>query len=130
MSLTSTVFPIRPIIYACGSSASQPPDPWYEHDPIVSDERQYNVVYNVIIIKNQIRRKEKMAKTKKSMTKAEDMDKILDQMGIAKGAARDKAKTYCIAKLNSSEGKCLPSDELSLIVRSYFDGYSESLRGG
>lgn len=71
-----------------------------------------------------------MTEKKKTLTKAEDMDAVLDKMGIAKGAARDKAKTYCTAKLNSAEGKCLPSDEVSLIVRSYFDGYSESLRGG
>jgi hypothetical protein len=71
-----------------------------------------------------------MSENKKTQAKAQDMDVILDKMGIAKGAARDKAKTYCVAKLNSAEGKCLPSDEVSLIVRSYFDGYSESLRGG
>jgi hypothetical protein len=71
-----------------------------------------------------------MVKRKKIMAKAEDVDAILDQMGIAKGKAREKAKTYCIAKINSAEGKCMPSDELSLIVHGYYDGYSESLRGG
>ncbi len=71
-----------------------------------------------------------MAKKKKTMAKAEDIDTILDKMGIAKGKARDKAKTYCEAKLNSAEGQCLPSDELGLLARSYYDGYSESLRGG
>jgi hypothetical protein len=71
-----------------------------------------------------------VAKKKKTMAKAEDIDAILDKMGIGKGKARDKAKTYCEAKLNSAEGQCLPSDELSLLARSFFDGYSESLRGG
>ncbi|MBN1189165.1 MAG: hypothetical protein JXA46_05375 [Dehalococcoidales bacterium] len=71
-----------------------------------------------------------MARKKKEMATVSDIDEILDQMGIDKGAARDKARTYCIAKLESSEGKCLPSDELSLLAHGYFDGYSESLRGG
>jgi hypothetical protein len=64
------------------------------------------------------------------MVKVDDMDAVLDQMGIPKGAAREKAKTYCVAKLNSAEGKCLPSDELIGMVQGYWDGYSESLRGG
>jgi hypothetical protein len=71
-----------------------------------------------------------MAKKKKTLARAEDIDTILDKMGIAKGKARDAAKTYCEAKLNSAEGQCLPSDELSVLARSYFDGDSESLRGG
>ncbi len=71
-----------------------------------------------------------MAKKKKALARKEDVDAILDDMGIAKGAARDKVKTYCEAKINSSEGKCLPTEELGAIARSYFDGYSESLRGG
>jgi hypothetical protein len=71
-----------------------------------------------------------MAKNTKKMVKAEDIDTMLDEMGIAKGKARDKAKTYCIAKLKSAEGQCLPGEELNLLVKGYFDGYSESLRGG
>ncbi len=71
-----------------------------------------------------------MAKAKKKLAKTEDVDAILDQMGVPKGPARDKVKTYCEAKINSSEGKCLPTEELGAIARSYFDGYSESLRGG
>jgi hypothetical protein len=71
-----------------------------------------------------------VATKKKKMAKTEDIDEILDQLGIAKGAAREKAKTYCKAKLNSSEGQCLPTEELGAIAQSYFDGYSESLRGG
>ncbi len=67
---------------------------------------------------------------KKKMAKKEDLDAILDKMGIAKGAAREKAKTYCEAKLNSAEGKCLPTEDLENIAHSYYDGYSESLRGG
>jgi hypothetical protein len=68
--------------------------------------------------------------SKKKISKAEDVDAILDQLKVPKGKARDKAKTYCIAKLNSAEGKCLPTDELTVVATSYFDGYSESLRGG
>ena len=71
-----------------------------------------------------------MAKKKKAEARAEDIDAILDEMGVAKGKARDKAKSYCVAKLKSAEGQCLPSDEITLLARSYFDGYSESLRGG
>jgi hypothetical protein len=71
-----------------------------------------------------------VSKKKKTMAGVNDIDAILDKMGIAKGAARDKAKTYCEAKVKSAEGQCLPSDELSLLARSYFEGYSESLRGG
>ncbi len=71
-----------------------------------------------------------MAEKKKRVIKAENVDALLDELGIAKGKARDKARTYCLAKLNSAEGKCLPGDEISLMVSGYFDGYSESLRGG
>ncbi len=72
----------------------------------------------------------KMTGRKRPLAKVEDIDAILDEMGIARGAARDKAKTYCVAKLKSAEGQCLPSDEVSLLARSFYDGYSESLRGG
>lgn len=71
-----------------------------------------------------------MAKTKKKLARTEDVDALLDKMGIPKGATRDKVKTYCLAKINSAEGKCLPTEELGAIASSYFDGYSESLRGG
>ncbi len=71
-----------------------------------------------------------MATRKKGMATVSDIDAVLDQMGIAKGAAREKAKSYCAAKLQSSEGQCLPTDELSIMAHAYFDGYSESLRGG
>jgi hypothetical protein len=71
-----------------------------------------------------------MAKKKKEMAKSEDIDAVLDRMGIARGAAREKAKSYCQAKLDSAEGKCLPSEDLGAIARSFYDGYSESLRGG
>ena len=67
---------------------------------------------------------------KKKISKAEDVDAILDQLKVAKGKARDKAKSYCIAKLNSAEGQCMPTEELTVVATSYFDGYSESLRGG
>ncbi len=71
-----------------------------------------------------------MAKRKKTSVSAEDIDAVLDQLGIARGKAREKAKTYCLAKLNSAEGQCLPTEELTAVARSYFDGYSESMRGG
>jgi hypothetical protein len=66
----------------------------------------------------------------KKMVKVSELDAILDQMKIPKGQARSAAKSYCEAKINSTEGACLPSEELSLMVRGYYDGYSESLRGG
>jgi hypothetical protein len=71
-----------------------------------------------------------MARKKKGMATESDIDVILDQMGIEKGAAREKAKVYCTAKINLTEGQCLPTDELRIIMTAYFDGYSESLRGG
>ena len=71
-----------------------------------------------------------MARKKKGMATEGDIDAILDRIGIAKGAAREKARTYCTAKVNSSEGKCLPTDDLTAIATSFYDGYSESLRGG
>jgi hypothetical protein len=71
-----------------------------------------------------------MAEKKKKMVKANEMDAFLDEMGIPKGAARDKAKTYCAAKISSGEGQCIPNDELNLMARSYYDGISQSLRGG
>jgi len=71
-----------------------------------------------------------MPKKKKTTASVEDIDAILDQLGIAKGKAREKAKTYCMAKLKSAEGQCLPTEDLSAVARSYFDGYSESMRGG
>jgi hypothetical protein len=67
---------------------------------------------------------------KKATATASDVDAILDQMKVPKGAAREKAKNYCVAKLNSAEGKCLPTEEITLVATSYFDGFSESLRGG
>jgi hypothetical protein len=71
-----------------------------------------------------------MASKKKVMVHVSDIDKVLDEMGIKKGAARDKAKSYCTAKIKSNEGECLPSEDLQLIVTAYFDGFSESMRGG
>jgi hypothetical protein len=71
-----------------------------------------------------------MAKKKKEMATESDIDSVLDEMGIKKGAARDKARSYCSAKIKSNEGQCLPTDELRTIMTAYFDGYSESLRGG
>jgi len=71
-----------------------------------------------------------MANEKQNMATISDIDAILDEMGIEKGAAREAAKTYCAAKIKSNEGQCLPTDELRIMMTSYFDGYSESLRGG
>jgi len=47
------------------------------------------------------------------MVKARELDALLDQMKIPKGKARSAAKSYCSAKINSSEGQCLPSEELN-----------------
>jgi hypothetical protein len=71
-----------------------------------------------------------MANKRKGMSTVSDIDTVLDEMGIKKGAAREAAKSYCEAKIKSNEGQCLPTDELQTIMTSYFDGYSESLRGG
>jgi hypothetical protein len=71
-----------------------------------------------------------MAQKKKDIATVADIDAELDKMGIAKGAVRAKAWSYCVAKIQSNEGQCLPTDELRLMMTSYFDGYSESLRGG
>ena len=67
---------------------------------------------------------------KKRLIKVEDIDAMLEEIGIPKGKARDAAKTYCTAKINSAEGKCIAADDLSLLVHGYFDRYNESLRGG
>ena len=67
---------------------------------------------------------------KKKMATVDDVDEILDSLGVKKGKAREKARNYCTDKIKAKEGKCLPTEELTLIATSYFDGYSESLRGG
>lgn len=71
-----------------------------------------------------------MARKKKDVATVSDIDTVLDEMGIEKGVAREKAKSYCAAKIKSNEGQCLPTDELRIWMTAYFDGYSESLRGG
>jgi hypothetical protein len=71
-----------------------------------------------------------MPEKKKKISTAEDIDSVLDDLGIKKGKAREKAKSYCTAKIKSMEGQCLPSEELRNMASAYFDGYSESLRGG
>ena len=67
---------------------------------------------------------------KKKLATVKDVDEVLDSMGIKKGAAREKAKNYCVDKIKAKAGQCLPTEELTLIATSYFDGISESLRGG
>jgi hypothetical protein len=67
---------------------------------------------------------------KKKLATVKDVDEVLDALGVKKGSAREKAKNYCIDKIKAKEGQCLPTEELTLIATSYFDGYSESLRGG
>jgi len=71
-----------------------------------------------------------MAKKKKVVSTVEDIDSVLDDLGIKKGQAREKAKTYCAAKIKSLEGQCLPTEDLRSMASAYFDGFSESLRGG
>jgi len=89
-----------------------------------------NIVYNGNYKRKILQRKRSVVKKKKETATSADIEAILDQMGIAKGAAREKAKSYCQAKLDSAEGNCLPTDDLSVMARAYFDGYSESMRGG
>ena len=44
-----------------------------------------------------------MARKKKGMATISDIDAVLDQMGIEKGAAREKAKSYCEVQSKSVE---------------------------
>ncbi len=70
-----------------------------------------------------------MAAKKKEMATADDLDAILDDIGIERGSARDKTKAYCIDRLSDSDGKCLPANDVRVMASSFFDGYSEMFRG-
>jgi hypothetical protein len=69
-----------------------------------------------------------MSPKESQMATADDLDGILDDIGIERGAARDKAKAYCIDRLSDSDGNCLPADDVRVMASSFFDGYSEAMR--
>ena len=68
-----------------------------------------------------------MAK-KQQMATVTDLDAILDDIGVERGAARDKAKAYCIDRLSDADGQCLPADDVRVMASSFWDGYSEAMR--
>jgi hypothetical protein len=68
-----------------------------------------------------------MAKRQK-MASVEDLDSILDDIGVERGAARDKAKAYCIDRLSDADGQCLPADDVRVMASSFWEGYSEAMR--
>ena len=65
---------------------------------------------------------------KQKMATSEDLDSILDDIGVERGAARDKAKAYCIDRLSDADGKCLPADDVRVLASTFWDGYSEAMR--
>jgi hypothetical protein len=69
-----------------------------------------------------------MAGKKEKMATADDLDGILDDIGLKSGAVRNKAKDYCIDRLSDAEGKCLPANDIRVMASSFFDGYSEAAR--
>jgi len=69
-----------------------------------------------------------MSAKKAQMANIEDLDSILDDIGVERGAARDKAKAYCIDRLSDAQGNCLPADDVRVLASAFFDGYSEALR--
>jgi hypothetical protein len=69
-----------------------------------------------------------MSGKKGQMATIDDLDGILDDIGIKQGAARNKAKDYCIDRLSDAEGKCLPANDVRVMASSFFDGYSEATR--
>jgi hypothetical protein len=69
-----------------------------------------------------------MSASKKPMARVGDLDSILDDIGVERGSARDKAKAYCIDRLSDAEGQCLPIDDVRVMASSFWDGYSEALR--
>jgi hypothetical protein len=66
--------------------------------------------------------------SKKEMATVADVEGILDEIGAAKGAARDKAKQYCIGLLQDKEGQCLPANDVRNMATSFYDGYLEAMR--
>jgi hypothetical protein len=69
-----------------------------------------------------------MAGKKTQMATIDDLDGILDDIGMKSGSARNKAKDYCIDRLSDAEGKCLPANDVRVMASSFFDGYSEAAR--
>ena len=68
-----------------------------------------------------------MAK-KQPMATAADLDSILDDIGVERGSARDKAKAYCIDRLSGADGQCLPANDIRVLASTFWDGYSEAMR--
>jgi hypothetical protein len=68
-----------------------------------------------------------MAGSKKGMANINDLDSILDDIGIERGAARNKAKDYCIDRLSDAEGKCLPANDIRVMASSFYDGYVDAM---
>ncbi len=71
-----------------------------------------------------------MARKNKDIATIDDLESILDDIGLEKGAARDKAKAYCIGLLQDKDGQCLPANDVRNIASSFFRGYEEAIRGG
>jgi hypothetical protein len=67
-----------------------------------------------------------MAGKNKGMATIDDLDSILDDIGIQRGAVRNKAKDYCIDRLSDAEGKCLPANDVRVMASSFFDGYVDA----
>ncbi len=70
-----------------------------------------------------------MSAKKNEMATVNDLDAILDDIGIERGAARDKTKAYCIDRLSDAKGQCLPANDVRVMASSFFDGYSEMFSG-
>lgn len=71
-----------------------------------------------------------MTDNKKDVATVGDLEGILDDIGLQKGDARDKAKKYCIGLIQSKDGKCLPANDVRNVAASFYSGYLEAMRGG
>jgi hypothetical protein len=71
-----------------------------------------------------------MANKNKDMATAADLEGILDDIGVKKGDARDKAKKYCMGLIQGKEGQCLPANDLRNMAASFYSGYLEALKSG
>jgi hypothetical protein len=66
--------------------------------------------------------------SKNEMVTAADLDGILDDIGVEKSDAREKAKKYCIGLLQDKEGQCLPANDVRNMAASFYSGYMEAFR--
>ena len=69
-----------------------------------------------------------MANKDKEVATIGDLEEILDDIGIEKGAVRDKTKDYCIGLLQDKDGKCLPANDVRNMASSFYNGYMEAMR--